>query len=283
MGSDSDGFHLEEGSGRFAYTDAEGSTGKRLTIWYRCPAEFGRDTRVLIALHGQDRAAAFFRDCWSSYADRASCLVLVPEFDERSFPGGNGYNYGNVRSDDGTRVNPRGIWNYTILDRIFERVHTATGSLRNGFTLFGHSAGGQFAHRHLAVTGGPYVELAIAANCGWYIAPDLRMPFPAGLGGLNLSEEAVIRYLEQPLILLLGDGDTDRDDPGLSRGPEAMAQGPHRFARGQSYFSQCEAMAEKLGAVFGWRLEVAPGVAHDDQDISNAAAVVLDRHSPRPS
>lgn len=279
MGLDRDGICLEEGDGRFVYADPGHATGKRIAVWYRRPAGFDADTPILIALHGQDRAAGFFRDCWSPYADRAPCLVLVPEFDERTFPGGNAYNYGNIRSADSTRLNPRNLWSYTILDRIFDRVRAATGSRRTGFILFGHSAGGQFAHRHLAVTGGAHVDLAIAANCGWYVTPDLRMPFPAGLGGLDLTEDALIRYLEHPLILLLGDADTDPDDPGLARSPEAMAQGPHRFARGQAYFTQCKALADRLGAAFGWRLEVAPGVAHDDRDISNAAAAVLARDS----
>ena len=271
---------IDAGSGRFGYRDPEHATGKALTVWYRCPPGVVPDTPIVFALHGSDRAAEYFRDCWAPHADKDGYLVVVPAFDAQGFPGGEGYNYGNVLAADdaGSSVNPRRLWSYPILDRIFETIRASFGSRRTRFSLFGHSAGGQFVHRYVALTGAPSVDLAIAANCGWYMAPDLTLPYPAGLGGLAAREESQIDYVQQPLVLLLGDADTDEQDPGLRRDAPAMAQGPHRFARGHHYYAQGKALAARHGVDFNWRVVVAPGVGHDDRDIAAPAAEIIAQH-----
>lgn len=280
MGEGQENSTIEPGSGRFLFRDTADATGKSLTVWYRCPPGAGPDTPIVFALHGFDRAGEYFRDCWAAHADREGFLVVVPEFDNGSFPGGGAYNYGNViadKIDNGEEggVNPRALWSYPVLDRVFETVRDRCGSNRDRFSLFGHSAGGQFAHRYLALTGAPSVDIAVPTNCGWYMAPDAAMPFPAGVGGLEIENETLIRYFERPVVLLLGDADTDENDSGLSRAPEAMAQGPHRFARGQHYFALCRDKAAALGAAFNWRLEIAPGVGHDDAQVAAPAARII--------
>ena len=268
---------IDAGSGRFACRDPDHATGKALTVWYRCPPGAGPDTPMVFALHGSDRAAEYFRDCWAPHADKGGYLVVVPAFDAQGFPGGEAYNYGNVIAESGG-VNPRWLWSYPILDRIFETIRAPLGSRRTTFSLFGHSAGGQFVHRYVALTGAPSVDLAIAANCGWYMAPDLTLRYPAGLGGLAVREESLVEFVQQPLVLLLGDADTDERDPGLRRDAPAMAQGPHRFARGHHYYAQGKALAARCGVDFNWRLVVAPGVGHDDGDIAAAAAEIVADH-----
>lgn len=270
------------GSGRFVYRDPSEATGRRLSVWYRSPANFGPTTPIVFALHGFDRAASYFRDCWAGHADRYGFLVIVPEFDDAGFPGGDAYNYGNVRTGPDGGINPRSLWSYPVLDRIFAQVQRRCRTRRTRFTLFGHSAGGQFAHRYVALTGAPNVELAIPTNCGWYMAPDTDQPFPIGLGGLGLRDDALVRYFERPLVLLLGDADTDEQDPGLARTPAATAQGRHRLARGKYYFTRCKEKAAALGADFNWRMEIAPGVGHDDREVAAPAArIAADFHATR--
>lgn len=280
MTDEEDNDCIDVGSGRFVYRDPSDATGKSLSVWYRCPPKFGPDTPIVFALHGFDRAAAYFRDCWSAHADRYGFLVIAPEFDDGGFPGGGAYNYGNVQIGDDGGINPRNLWSYPILDRIFEQVRCHCHTNRTKFTIFGHSAGGQFAHRYVALTGAPSVDLTVPTNCGWYMAPDTDLPFPIGLGGLGLQDDAVIRYVERPLVLLLGSADTDEQDPGLARTPAAAVQGPHRLARGQYYFAWCKKKAEGLGANFNWRMEIAPGVGHDDREVAAPAArIIADYHA----
>ena len=90
--------------------------------------------------------------------------------------------------------------------------------------------------RYLALNGAPSVDLAVAANSGVYMLPDLTLDYPLGMGGLDLDENHVRRYLGRHLIILLGDADTDASAPDLPREDFAMAQGPNRLARGQWHF-----------------------------------------------
>jgi len=268
---------ISAGAGKFRFEDEEHYTGKHLTVWYHCPHKFGPNSPVIVALHGLDRAAEHFRDCWREHAERLDALVVVPEFDDESFPGGGAYNYGNVMAPENQTgiVNDRRYWTYPIIDRLFERIRGLTGSSRSTFILFGHSAGGQFVHRYLAITGGTSVELAVAANCGWYMAPDLEQEFPVGLGGLELREDAPAAFFGCPLVLLLGDADIDEQASDLPRSPAALAQGPNRLVRGRRYFELCREKAKALGVAFRWRLVIAPDVGHVDDEIAVPAAQII--------
>jgi hypothetical protein len=54
-----------------------------------------------------------------------------------------------------------------------------------------------------------------------------------------------------------------------------MAQGSHRLARGQWYFEHCATLAERLGTVFGWRLQTVHGAGHVSQEVFDQAANIL--------
>ncbi len=268
---------IEPGSGSFRFHDPPDATGKSLAVWFHCPACFTSATPIVILLHGSDRAAAYFRDCWSPHADHHGFLVVAPEFDAETFSGPEAYNYGNVRQSmaSDSPFNPGHLWTYSIIDRLFETVRRLTESERSSFCLFGHSAGAQFAHRYLALTPEPIAEFTIAANAGWYMTTDTCQPYPAGFGGLQTDRSAEHRFCERQLVLLLGDADTDETEAGLPQYPGAIAQGPNRLARGQFYHEAMRRRAVALGAEFGWRLSIAPGVGHADDQVAGPAAEIL--------
>ncbi|HVH80390.1 MAG TPA: hypothetical protein VM782_13430 [Stellaceae bacterium] len=263
----------ESGSGDFVFPDRAAGTRGWVRVFYHRPAATSRESKIVIALHGFDRAAATFRDWMSGPADQQSLSVFVPEFDAAVFPGAHSYNYGNVRlpPPDGTFL-PREQWNFGIIDRLFDRVRNMIGSNRKTFDLFGVSAGAQYALRYLALTEAPSVGLTIAANCGWYMRPELDLDYPDGVGGIGLTETDLRRYLGQRLVILLGDADTDPNAHDLPRNEAAMVQGPHRVARGLWHFDYCRGIAERLDTRFGWRMELIPGAVHVDQAIFDAAA-----------
>jgi hypothetical protein len=105
--------------------------------------------------------------------------------------------------------------------------------------------------------------------------PDLTAEYPVGMGGLDLDEEHLRKYLGRPLVMLLGDADNDPAAPDLPRMDYAMAQGPHRLARGLWHFEHCTKLADRLGAHFGWRLEIAHGAGHVDQQIYDQGTNIL--------
>lgn len=266
---------LHDGLGSFLFSDDAAAT-RNMRVFFFCPKSSARDARITIAMHGLDRAASSFRDVLVDQAERTGQIVLVPEFDAAQFPGVYAYNYGNVRRPPPSEtVLPRALWNFGIIDRLFERVRIAVGSDRKTFGLFGNSAGAQYVLRYLALTEGAAVDAAVAANCGWYMLPDLAIEYPVGMGGLDLDESHRRRYLGRRLIVLLGDADTDSAAPDLPRSETAMAQGPHRLARGLWHFEHCKKVADRLGGRFSWKLEVVPGAGHIDQQIFDRAASIL--------
>lgn len=266
-------FRLHEGLGSFVFAAAMRPS---IRVFFFCPKSSVRYARIVIAMHGLDRAASDFRDVLVEQAERTGHILLVPEFDAAQFPDVYAYNHGNVRRPPpNDTVFPRDLWNFGIIDRLFEYVRTAVGSDRETFGLFGNSAGAQFVLRYLALNEATAVDAAVAANSGWYMLPDLAVDYPFGMGGLDLDESYLRRYLGRRLIVLLGDADTDSAALDLSRSETAMAQGPHRLARGLWHFEHCRQVADRLGGRFGWELEIVPGAGHVDQQIFDRAASIL--------
>src|SRR5438034_1250557 len=101
--------------------------------------------------------------------------------------------------------------------------------------------------------------------------PSLLMVFhsldvdaPFGLGKAysgTKGEVALQRYLEQPLTIYLGQGDT-RDDERNDY-PEALAQGASRYQRGINVFNAAKKLAQARAWRFNWRLVELPGVGHN--------------------
>ncbi|MBI5262543.1 MAG: hypothetical protein HY852_12090 [Bradyrhizobium sp.] len=268
---------LDEGAGSFVFRDDDAVSSRRtMRVFSFCPRSSGRHARIIIAMHGLNRAAAEFRDLLAPQAERNGQIVLVPEFDPDQFPGLHAYNFGGVRlpPPDNT-VLPRDQWNFGIIDRLFHYLRHANGFSRGTFGLFGNSAGAQFVLRYLALTDAASVDLAVAANCGVYMLPNLTAEYPIGMGGLDLNAIHLRRYLGRPLVILLGEADSDPDAIDLPRMDYAMAQGPHRLARGLWHFKHCTELAESLGAKFGWRLEIAHGAGHVDQQIYDRGSNIL--------
>ena len=273
---------IHEGAGRFLFHDPDTATGKTLRVWYYRPKAFGPDTPIVLLMHGVGRNARGYRDNWIELAERHVLLIVAPEFSKKNFPRSWTYAFGNVMArEDGRTVgpNPESKWSFHVIDRIFNSVRAATGSKRTTFTLFGHSAGAQFVHRYMTFTGGPRVDLAIAANAGWYTMPVDDVKFPYGLKGTGLTEAGLGGLFAKRVVILLGEADVVQDR-NFRTTARAMRQGGSRLARGKFYFATARRVAEKLGVPFNWRLAFAPGVAHDNAGMAVAAARIIAESVP---
>lgn len=269
---------IKEGAGRFVFDDPKTATGKTVPVWYYRPKGFTPDTPILFVMHGVKRNADDYRDNWIDLANQYGLLIIAPEFSRENFPHSWHYNLGNVMArggpDDALVPTPPAKWTFPIIDRIFEVVRQSSGSRRTTFSIFGHSAGGQFVHRYMMFTGGPKVDLAICANAGWYTLPTDSEAFPYGLGGTKLTPDQLKAAFAKKMIILLGDMDIVQDH-NFRMTPEAMRQGPTRFDRGKFYFAAAKRAAEKLNAPFNWRVETVPGVGHDNANMAVAAAKLV--------
>lgn len=265
---------LDAGRSGFVFGDW---AGPQIRVWTYIPE--GTDARIApiaIILHGVDRDAVRYREEWIEQADAYGFIVVAPEFDQEQFPRANGYNLGAMTEARSDRPRDESLWSFSAIEPMFDAVVARLGGTQAQYTLYGHSAGSQFVHRFLFMKPGARAKRFIPANAGWYSFPDLAVAYPFGLGGLSLDETRLRAALEQDVVVLLGNQDTDRNYPSLNRTRQAMRQGPHRFARGQAFFESARALAEENGWRFGWSLQIVDGVAHSNAEMGREAAKLIE-------
>lgn len=265
---------IDPGAGMFLFDDPGSGHPEPMRVWTYRPRRLTPDSRILFVLHGVKRDAERYRDAWIRHAETYNVLLVVPEFSREQFPGGRRYNQGNMIAADGSAV-PEAAWSLTVIERMFDVVRQAVGTRRTTYSVFGHSAGAQFVHRLATFAPALRVDTAVAANAGWYTLPLRSEAFPYGLRGTSLSESGLATAFGRRLIVLLGEADTNPDDPNLRRSSKAMRQGRNRLDRGRFYFATAATEATRLGVPFRWRLVTVPGVGHSGSAMPDRAARLL--------
>jgi hypothetical protein len=258
------------GSASIRYTDPF-HPDRPLVLECHRPAAHTPDRPVVLVQHGMNRNGGEYRDAWVPTADRHGLLIVATTFPAAAWPDAGPYNNGNVLADDGG-IRPPRHWSYPIPGRIFAALQAAGITTRQQPHLWGHSAGGQFVHRLLAVLPQENFAAVGTANSGWYTMPTLDRPFPEGLGGMGLGREHLVRWLGYKLTIFAGDRDIETGADNLPRNPAAMLQGPHRFARAHHFLASGQQAAAALGVPCNWRLVVVPGVGHEGMRMSAFAA-----------
>lgn len=251
------------------------SGGHNLRVWYYRPAAAtAADPPVLFVIHGVGRNAEEYLNDWVELAVQKNFLLVVPEFSKAEFPGEEAFNSGNL-FDAAGRPLPRPQWSFSMIEPMFDAVRERLGSRRSDYLLYGHSAGAQFVQRFLYFVPEARVTRAVAANAGWYMLPELATAFPYGLKGTPADATALRTAFARPMVVLLGEADTDAAHPALRHTPESDAQGLFRFARGQYYFAHARTAAATLQTPFHWTLATAPGIAHSNKGMAPFAARLL--------
>jgi pimeloyl-ACP methyl ester carboxylesterase len=219
----------------------------------------GSDPSLLLVFHGIARNARTYRDDARGLADRLCLLVVVPLFDRQTFPGWR-YQRGGIVKGAAVQ-DARDFTGKVVLDLV-DWVRRQEGH-PIAYSLFGHSAGGQFVDR-LAAFVPTEARRIVVANAGSYVFPSLDIEAPFGLAKVYSGPEgeaALRRYLQQPLTIYLGEGDT-RDDERNDY-PEGLAQRASRYQRGMNVFNAAKTLAQTRGWQFNWRLVELPGVGHN--------------------
>lgn len=257
-------------SGVFERTEAAGATNDTQRVYFHRPAQWRAGGRVVMVMHGVDRDADRYRDEWAPLADAHGFLLVCPEFSRAKFPKAAWYNLGGMQmTSDASR------WAFSVPDRVYADVRERFGASSERYSLYGHSAGSQFVHRFLLLAPSPRVDQAISANAGWYTLPVFDQSFPFGLRGTSVSEAQVEAFLRRPLVLQLGESDTNPEHRTLERNAETDRQGTHRFARGLNFMAVGKREAERRGIALAWRLVTVPGVGHSNGRMAASAAKVL--------
>jgi poly(3-hydroxybutyrate) depolymerase len=248
--------------------------GPEVRVYASRPLDLASDRPVVFVMHGMKRNAREYRDQWHQLAVDNDFLLVVPEFDERQFPGPAAYDLGGVFDASGARRMPE-QWSFALIEPLFDDVRKRFSMTTTHYSLYGHSAGAQFVERFLLYVPGARVSRAVAANAGWYTMPEFDQAWPYGLERSGVSEQALARMLQFPLTILLGEEDMDTDDPRLRMTPEALLQGRSRLERGSQFLETGRKAAARLGIPFGWRLQTVEGADHDNRLMAPAAVEYL--------
>lgn len=262
------------GTGEFTFVDPQGNAERPIRVFYHWPKNFRQNGPIHFVMHGVKRNAQTYRDQWIKHADAKGFLLLVPEFSKEHYGGSRRYNLGYMVSSKG-RLRKKAKWSFTAIERIFDQVVEENQFGAQEYSLYGHSAGGQFVHRFVLFMPDTRCKLAIAANPGWYTMPDQKTPYPYGLGNTEVDDAQLRRCFAKKFVLLLGSKDTDAKDKNLRKTPEANAQGPHRFARGKEYLRQSRTLAKQMKVKLKWRVQTVRNVGHSNSKMSPVAAKMI--------
>ncbi len=265
---------LNVGPGEFAFVDPRGNPDRPIRVFYYRPKKFRSSGPIHFVMHGMKRNGKKYRDQWIKHSETHGFLLLVPEFSKQFYGNSRHYNRGFMYSDKGHRRDPA-KWTFTAIERIFDRVIQDNKLGAERYSIYGHSAGGQFVHRFVLFMPDARYKLAIAANSGWYTMPTQEVAYPYGLGGTEVDEAQLEKVLQRRLVLLLGSDDTDTESSSLKKTSEANAQGPHRFARGKEFIQQSHTQAKELGIQLKWKKKTVRGVGHSNKKMAPAAARMI--------
>jgi hypothetical protein len=267
--------HLVQTPGAHSLTYIDQAFPDRpLTLHAACPRGFDPRTPVLLVHHGVGRNGADYRDYWMKLVDEAGILAIAIEFSEAAFPDYLRYHFGNLHNEDGT-TNPRAQWTYGVDARLFDALRAQGVTTRQSYGLFGHSAGGQFVHRMLSFGFRERIAIAVSANAGTYAMPDLDIAWPFGLGETEVDPAALRTLLGFPITVMAGMHDTKTTGRFFPKGPRSMRQGPYRHARAHTYVATGHTAAQALQTICAWTVVDVPGVGHDGERMSIAAAPII--------
>lgn len=269
------------GKSDFVFADEHGNADKPIRVWLFRPAKFTSTAPILFVMHGTLRNGETYREPWVPLAGESGALVVVPEFGLDHYRDTRTYQFGNMRSKNGESI-AEDKWTFAAIEHLFDHLKTSTGSQREQYYLFGHSAGAQFVHRMVLFQRKNRIALAVTANAGSYTLPDHSVAFPFGLKDSGLADEGLKAALQVPLLILLGEKDIDTNDKYLPKNPGAIAQGPTRLARGHCFFESAEAASQRLDTPLRWTKQIVPGVGHDNSRMAPVAAKLMFETNRKP-
>ncbi|NKC02073.1 MAG: hypothetical protein GKR90_26735 [Pseudomonadales bacterium] len=208
----------------------------------------GMDGGVLVCAHGLNDDGSKLLDQLQPFCEQAGLTLLIPHFHKRGYQ-----QLMPVRSD-------------RQLDLCVAEVGALLDVNVSKFSLFGYSAGAQFAHRYVMAY--PHrVRRAVIAGSGWYTFPTPSERYPYGIRASRKSPIAFNPeyFLTVPILVLIGSKDTERRN---LRATERVNenQGFTRLDRARRWViaMQEAALAHSVPPMV--RLHVVDGVGHKFSD-----------------
>lgn len=266
-------------SDSFEYSDYAPFGSKVMNIYTYVPKSSSDSTPILFVFHGTSRNAKEYRDAMISKAEIHQFIIIAPEFSNANFSSGDKYNLGNVFVDgdnpSNSTLNLESAWTFSVIEPLFDFVKQDLGNTSANYHIFGHSAGGQFAHRFVMFKPNARYEKVVASASGWYTVPNLSVDFPYGFRESPLANSSLSNLFSKDLMILVGSLDNDPAAPSLRRNTQADAQGTNRFDRANHFYTTGSQLASSNSLTFNWSLYINPGKEHNYVEASNRAADLI--------
>ena len=218
---------------------------------------------IFFVFHGAKRNADDYRDWSIALAEKHHAMVAAPLFDQERFLA-HLYSWGGILTKDGKLRNENG-WSFPIATELIQDILKREGDPKRDHYLIGHSGGGQFLTRYVAIE--PVAaKRVVAANAGTYAFPRLDWDWGYGFGKLPKDlqkEDRFKKMVETPMTIYLGLEDTIPSGENFDASSEANRQGTARLQRGRNFFEYCQKLAKEQGCKFNWTKVEVPNVGHD--------------------
>lgn len=252
------------GTGFFEYT---AFNSKTITVYFHIPSNATANFPILFVFHGNGRNANDYRNAMIAKADQYGFIVITPRFSSSDFPGGDAYNLGNVFTDGDNpspeSLNPENEWTFSVIDPLFDFVKQSLNNNSLKYQVFGHSAGGQFAHRFLMYKPNAKYDTVVVSAPGWYTVTDFDISYPYGFSESPLSSISLSSLFQKKLIVQIGDLDNDPNASSLRHNQFADAQGLNRLDRAQHFYNTANALAQNETLDFQWEFHINEGADHN--------------------
>jgi len=246
---------------------------KPIPVHIFLPGGFSVNSPVVVAMHGVDRNGYNYGLSWTDFATANNWVVLAPEFNSIDWPS-DAYALGNMftGNDGAGSLNPKEKWSFTFVSDIERTMCRGLGIKDSSYTLWGHSAGGQFVHRMILFGYDSLIRRAIPANSGWYTAPDSMIVYPWGTKHtlLSITSKHLLDFASRDMVIMRGTADTIRDS-NLNTDPLSDAQGRNRYQRAGYFFQKGKDLSPNLK----WKMIDVVGSGHEYQKMAIAAGQYL--------
>lgn len=247
-----------EGSGEITVGEGE----RAIQVFTYKPKGFFNGP-IFFVFHGAKRNAQEYRDWSIALAEKHHAMVAAPYFDQDRFLA-HLYSWGGILTKDG-KLRDRDKWSFPLATEMIQTILKQEGNPRRDHYLIGHSGGGQFLARYVAMERVD-AKRVVAANSGTYAFPRLDWEWGYGFGKLPgelRSEGRFRKMLEAPMTIYLGTADTLTEGENFDASDEANRQGKVRLERGRNFFEYGQKLAKAKGWKFNWTKVEVPNAGHD--------------------
>ena len=242
-------------------------------ILYRLPKEINENTKVIFIIHGNSRDVERYINLWLEPSKDKNVILVAPHFTRSNYS-----NFGTLQiaRSSGKILKNQSNNLKNSLSLFFTYFKNKYNLQTSTYSIFGFSAGSQFAHRYLLFSDDIQVDRVVLGSAGWYTFLN-NEPYPYGMRNMPIERERYEWYLSREVLFILGAKDNDPNHESLNNSKGAKQQGSNRFERGQNYFKNHVIFSEENEIAFRWRYKVIDDLDHSTIAISeNAFPFLLD-------